>query len=106
MFESSTDTVNVYNATLTADGDYANGQGQRLDAYGSARRSIGWEKCSRTMRASFALQGLPYGQYLVVETTIPKDVFQCDPFIVTVDANSPQSRFTVPSGGLCHYSYQ
>ena len=27
-----------------------------------------------------------------------KDVFQCDPFIVTVDANSPQSRFTVPAG--------
>ena len=44
------------------------------------------------------MRGLPYGQYLVVETTIPKDVFQCDPFIVTVDANSPQSRFTVPAG--------
>ena len=27
MFESSTDTVNAYNATLTADGDYANGRG-------------------------------------------------------------------------------
>ncbi|WP_341463927.1 hypothetical protein, partial [Gemmiger formicilis] len=27
MFESSTDTVNAYNATLTADGDYANGKG-------------------------------------------------------------------------------
>lgn len=25
-------------------------------------------------------------------------MFQCDPFIVTVDANSPQSRFTVPAG--------
>ncbi len=46
----------------------------------------------------FRVEGLPYGQYLVVETTIPKDVFQCDPFIVTVDANSPQSRFTVPAG--------
>ena len=30
-----------------------------------------------------------YGQYLpIIKTTIPKDVFQCDPFIVTVDANS------------------
>ena len=28
----------------------------------------------------FRVEGLPYGQYLVVETTIPKDVFQCDPF--------------------------
>ena len=27
MFESSTDTINAYNATLTADGDYANGRG-------------------------------------------------------------------------------
>ena len=30
----------------------------------------------------------------------PKDVFQCDPFIVTVDANSPQSRFTIPAGSV------
>jgi uncharacterized surface anchored protein len=48
----------------------------------------------------FRVEGLPYGQYLVVETTIPKDVFQCDPFIVTVDANSPQSRFTIPAGSV------
>lgn len=27
MFEDDTDTVNAYNATLTADGDYANGKG-------------------------------------------------------------------------------
>ncbi len=51
------------------------------------------------MRA-FSAWRLPYGQYLVVETTIPKDVFQCDPFIVTVDANSPQSRFTIPAGSV------
>ena len=43
---------------------------------------------------------IAHGQYLVVETTIPKDVFQCDPFIVTVDANSPQSRFTVPAASV------
>ena len=35
-----------------------------------------------------------------METTIPKDVFQCDPFIVTVDSDSPQSRFTVPAGSV------
>ena len=46
------------------------------------------------------IEGLPYGQYLVVETTIPKDVFQCDPFIVTVSKDSPQSRFTVPAGSV------
>ena len=27
MFEGNTDTVNAYNATLTADGDHANGKG-------------------------------------------------------------------------------
>ena len=99
MFESSTDTVNAYNATLTADGDYANGKGN------------GWMPTDQDAEyrlaemftndeGIFRVEGLPYGQYLVVETTIPKDVFQCDPFIVTVDANSPQSRFTVPAGSV------
>ena len=97
MYESSTDTVNAYNATLTADGDYANGKGN------------GWMPTDQPAEyrlaemftndeGVFRVEGLPYGQYLVVETTIPKDVFQCDPFIVTVDANSPQSRFAVPAG--------
>ena len=99
MFESSTDTVNAYNATLTADGGYANGKGN------------GWMPTDQPAEyrlaeiftndeGIFRVEGLPYGQYLVVETTIPKDVFQCDPFIVTVDANSPQSRFTVPAGSV------
>ena len=99
MFESSTDTVNAYNATLTADGDYANGKGN------------GWMPTDQDAEyrlaemftndeGIFRVEGLPYGQYLVVETTIPRDVFQCDPFIVTVDANSPQSRFTVPAGSV------
>ena len=99
MFESNTDTVNVYNSTLTADGDYANGRGN------------GWMPTDQPAEyrlaemftndeGIFRVEGLPYGQYLVVETTIPKDVFQCDPFIVTVDANSPQSRFTIPAGSV------
>ena len=103
MFESSTDTVNAYNATLTADGDYANGRGNG--------RGNGWIPTNQPAEyrlgemftndeGIFRVEGLPYGQYLVVETTIPKDVFQCDPFIVTVDANSPQSRFTVPAGSV------
>lgn len=97
MFENSTDIVNAYNATLTADGDHANGKGN------------GWMPTDQPAEyrlaemftndeGVFRVEGLPYGQYLVVETTIPKDVFQCNPFIVTVDTNSPQSRFTVPAG--------
>ena len=99
MFESSTDTVNVYNATLTADGDYANGKGNGwIPTDQPAEYRLG--EMFTNDEGIFRVEGLPYGQYLVVETTIPKDVFQCDPFIVTVDANSPQSRFTVPAGSV------
>ena len=97
MFESNTDTVNAYNATLTADGDYANGRGNGwMPTDQPAEYRLG--EMFTNDEGIFRVEGLPYGQYLIVETTIPKDVFQCDPFIVTVDANSPQSRFTVPAG--------
>ena len=97
MFESSTDTVNAYNATLTADGDYANGRGNGwMPTDQPSEYRLG--EMFTNDEGVFRVEGLPYGQYLVVETTIPKDVFQCDPFIVTVDANSPQSRFTIPAG--------
>ena len=99
MFESSTDTVNSYNATLTADGDHANGKGNGwMPTDQPAEYRLG--EMFTNDEGIFRVEGLPYGQYLVVETTIPKDVFQCDPFIVTVDANSPQSRFTVPAGSV------
>ena len=99
MYESSTETVNAYNATLTADGDYANGNGNGwipTDQPAEYRLA----EMFTNDEGIFRVEGLPYGQYLVVETTIPKDVFQCDPFIVTVDANSPQSRFTIPAGSV------
>ena len=99
MFESSTDTVNAYNATLTADGDYANGKGNGwVPTDQPAEYRLG--EMFTNDEGIFRVEGLPYGQYLVVETTIPKDVFQCDPFIVKVDANSPQSRFTIPAGSV------
>ena len=99
MFESNTDTVNAYNATLTADGDHANGRGNGwMPTDQPAEYRLG--EMFTNDEGIFRVEGLPYGQYLVVETTIPKDVFQCDPFIVTVDTNSPQSRFTVPAGSV------
>ena len=99
MFENSTDTVNAYNATLTADGDHANGKGNGwMPTDQPAEYRLG--EMFTNDEGVFRVEGLPYGQYLVVETTIPKDVFQCDPFIVTVDANSPQSRFTVPAASV------
>lgn len=99
MFEGNTDTVNAYNSTLTADGDYANGKGNGwMPTDQPAEYRLG--EMFTNDEGVFRVEGLPYGQYLVVETTIPKDVFQCDPFIVTVDANSPQSRFTVSAGSV------
>ena len=99
MFESSTDTVNAYNATLTADGDYANGKGNGwMPTDQPSEYRLG--EMFTNDEGVFRVEGLPYGQYLIVETTIPKDVFQCDPFIVTVDTNSPQSRFTIPAGSV------
>ena len=99
MYESSTDTVNAYNATLTADNDHANGKGNGwMPTDQTAEYRLG--EIFTNDEGIFHVEGLPYGQYLVVETTIPKDVFQCDPFIVTVDANSPQSRFTIPAGSV------
>ena len=99
MFEDDTDTVNAYNATLTADGDYANGKGNGwMPTDQPSEYRLG--EMFTNDEGVFRVEGLPYGQYLIVETTIPKDVFQCDPFIVTVDANSPQSRFTVPAGSV------
>ena len=99
MFEGNTDTVNAYNAILTADGDYANGKGNGwMHTDQPAEYRLG--EMFTNDEGIFRVEGLPYGQYLVVETTIPKDVFQCDPFIVTVDANSPQSRFTIPAGSV------
>ena len=99
MYESDTAVVTRYNATLTADGDFANGQG------------LGWVPTNNAQEYRLSeiftneegilrVQGLPYGQYIVVETTVPKDVFQAEPFLVNVNASSPQSSFTVPAGSI------
>ena len=99
MYESDTAVVTRYNATLTADGDFANGQ------------SLGWVPTNNAQEYRLSeiftneegilrVQGLPYGQYIVVETTVPKDVFQAEPFLINVNASSPQSSFTVPAGSI------
>lgn len=99
MFESDTDLVYAYNATLTEAGDNANGS------------SLGWIPTGTTNEyrldeiftneeGVFRVTGLPYGQYLVVESTIPKDVFQCDPFGFTVDSTTPQSVMCQPNGSV------
>lgn len=99
MYESDQALVEEYNASLTAAQDYANGQGdgwvptQNTNEY---RLSELFTNEEGTLRVA----GLPYGQYLVVETTLPKDLFQADPFVVTVDSSTPQSIFCQPDGSV------
>ena len=99
MFESDQALVGEYNASLTAAYDYANGQGdgwvptQNTNEYRLSELFTNEEGVIR-------VTGLPYGQYLVVETTVPQDVFQCDPFVVTVDSSAPQSVMCQPDGSV------
>lgn len=99
MYEGTQAVVNGYNQSLTAGADNANGSG------------VGWQPtgnpCEYQLSEVFTneegvlrVDGLAYGQYLIVETTVPKDVFQAAPFVVTVDASSPQSSFCIPQGSI------
>lgn len=99
MFESDADLVYAYNATLTEAGDYANGSGLGWVPTGTTNE-YRLSELFTNEEGVFRVTGLPYGQYLVVETTIPKDVFQCDPFGFTVDSDTPQSIFCQPSGSV------
>lgn len=97
MYESDTAAVTRYNATLTADGDFANGQGLAWVPTNNAQE-YRLSEIFTNEEGILRVQGLPYGQYIVVETTVPKDVFQAEPFLINVNASSPQSSFTVPAG--------
>ena len=99
MFESDTDLVYVYNATLTEAGDNANGSGLGWVPTGTTSE-YRLEEIFTNEEGVFRVTGLPYGQYLVVESTIPKDVFQCDPFGFTVDSTTPQSVMCQPNGSV------
>ena len=99
MFESDASLVAEYNASLTEAGDCANGQGdgwvpiQNANEYRLSELFTNEEGIVR-------VTGLPYGQYLVVETTLPKDLFQADPFVVTVNSAAPQSVLCQPDGSV------
>ena len=99
MYESDPAAVTRYNATLTADGNFANGQGLAWVPTNNAQE-YRLSEIFTNEEGILRVQGLPYGQYIVVETTVPKDVFQAEPFLVTVNASSPQSGFTVPAGSI------
>ena len=76
-----------------------------LDHVVSALRENGLLKDRATMakhtaRWQEARIPLPYGTYLVVETTVPKDLYQAEPYLVVVDRNSPMSAMATPKGSV------
>lgn len=97
MYEGSQAAVDSYNRSLTASADNAGGSGagwQPTGKPGEYQLSEVFTNSEGILR----VDGLAYGQYLVVETTVPRDLFQAAPFLVTVDASSPQSVFCTPQG--------
>lgn len=101
-YEVNADQIAEYNATLTAAGDFKNGSGDGWVATGRPNEYQLAEIFSNDT-GTIRVQGLPYGQYLVVETTTPKDVFQAEPFIVTIDPtdeSNPQSAMANPKDAV------
>ena len=101
-YEINADQIAAYNATLTAAGDFKNGSGDGWIATGRPNEYQLAEIFSNDT-GTIRVQGLPYGQYLVVETTTPKDVFQAEPFIVTIDPtdeSNPQSAMANPKDAV------
>lgn len=101
-YEINADQIAAYNATLTAAGDFKNGSGDGWVATGRPNEYQLAEIFSNDT-GTIRVQGLPYGQYLVVETTTPKDVFQAEPFIVTIDPtdeSNPQSAMADPKDAV------
>lgn len=112
-YEIDADEIAAYNATLTDAGDYRNGSGDGWIATGRPYEYQLSEIFSNDI-GTLRVEGLPYGQYLVVETTTPKDVFQAQPFIVDIDPTNPtnpQSNMAnpkdavqIPSGSYQEYT--
>ena len=101
-YEVNADEIAAYNKTLTAVGENKNGKGDGWQPTGSANEYQLAEIFSNDT-GNIRVQGLPYGTYLVVETTVPHDLFQAEPFIVTVDPeqdNNPWGAMATPKGSV------
>ena len=101
-YEVNADEIAAYNKTLTAAGENKNGRGNGWQPTGSANEYQLAEIFSNDT-GNIRVQGLPYGTYLVVETTVPHDLFQAEPFIVTVDPeqdNNPWSAMATPKDSV------
>jgi len=101
-YEVNADEIAAYNKTLTAAGENKNGKGDGWQPTGSANEYQLSEIFSNDT-GNIRVQGLPYGTYLVVETTVPHDLFQAEPFIVTVDPeqdNNPWGAMATPKDSV------
>ena len=101
-YEVNADEIAAYNKTLTAAGENKNGKGNGWQPTGSANEYQLAEIFSNDT-GNIRVQGLPYGTYLVVETTVPHDLFQAEPFIVTVDPeqdNNPWGAMATPKDSV------
>ena len=101
-YEVNADEIVAYNKTLTAAGENKNGKGDGWQPTGSANEYQLAEIFSNDT-GNIRVQGLPYGTYLVVETTVPHDLFQAEPFIVTVDPeqdNNPWGAMATLKGSV------
>ena len=101
-YEVNADEIAAYNKALTAAGENKNGKGDGWQPTGSANEYQLAEIFSNDT-GNIRVQGLPYGTYLVVETTVPHDLFQAEPFIVTVDPeqdNNPWGAMATPKDSV------
>ena len=101
-YEVNADEIAAYNKTLTAAGENKNGKGDGWQPTGSANEYQLAEIFSNDT-GNIRVQGLPYGTYLVVETTVPHDLFQAEPFIVAVDPeqdNNPCGAMATPKDSV------
>ena len=94
-YEVNAAEIAAYNKTLTAAGDNKNGKGDGWQPTGTANEYRLAEIFSNDT-GNIRVQGLPYGTYLVVETTVPKDLYQAEPYLVVVDRNGPMSVMATP----------
>ena len=98
-YEVNAAEIAAYNKTLTAEGDNKNGKGDGWQPTGTANEYRLAEIFSNDT-GNIRVQGLPYGTYLVVETTVPKDLYQAEPYLVVVDRNSPMSAMATPKDSV------
>lgn len=101
-YEVNADEMVAYNKTLTASGDNKNGKGDGWQPTGRANEYQLAEIFSNDS-GNIRVQGLSYGTYLVVETTTPHDLFQAEPFLVSIDPeqdNNPWGAMATPKDSV------